>query len=109
MASQQSNVSLHGSATLKARERGSHATIQLAPDEERGSRIEPTSLCAACAALEHQAIAALAYRYWQERGCPEGSAEEDWFRAEQDMQNKTVFGYSADDYYQSGPVLVFAH
>jgi len=27
-------------------------------------------------------IAALAYRLWQERGCPIGSPEEDWFRAE---------------------------
>ena len=28
-------------------------------------------------------IAALAYSLWQERGCPEGSPEEDWFRAEE--------------------------
>jgi hypothetical protein len=27
-------------------------------------------------------IAALAHALWQERGCPEGSAEEDWFNAE---------------------------
>jgi len=25
--------------------------------------------------------AALAYRLWQARGCPQGSPEEDWFRA----------------------------
>jgi len=31
-------------------------------------------------------IAALAYALWQERGCPEGTAEEDWFRAEQEVQ-----------------------
>jgi hypothetical protein len=31
------------------------------------------------------AIAPLAYRYWQERGCPEGCSEEDWFRAERDL------------------------
>ncbi|MGA2182234.1 MAG: DUF2934 domain-containing protein [Bryobacteraceae bacterium] len=28
-------------------------------------------------------IAALAYRLWQERGCPIGSPEEDWLRAEE--------------------------
>ena len=33
-------------------------------------------------------IAALAYSLWQERGCPEGTAEEDWFRAEQEVQAK---------------------
>jgi hypothetical protein len=30
-------------------------------------------------------IAALAYAYWRERGCPDGSPEEDWFRAEQEL------------------------
>jgi hypothetical protein len=29
----------------------------------------------------HEAIAQLAYSYWEQRGCPHGSAEEDWFRA----------------------------
>jgi len=27
-------------------------------------------------------VAALAYQLWQERGCPIGSDQEDWFRAE---------------------------
>lgn len=26
-------------------------------------------------------IAALAYELWQDRGCPDGAPEEDWFRA----------------------------
>ncbi len=26
-------------------------------------------------------VAELAYALWQERGCPDGSSEEDWFRA----------------------------
>lgn len=26
-----------------------------------------------------------AYFRWQARGCPEGSPEEDWFRAEQEL------------------------
>jgi len=32
-----------------------------------------------------QAIAALAYEFWQARGCPDGTPEEDWFRAEQEI------------------------
>jgi len=28
------------------------------------------------------AIAELAYRLWEERGCPEGAPEEDWYAAE---------------------------
>ena len=28
------------------------------------------------------AIAELAYRLWEERGCPHGSPEDDWYKAE---------------------------
>ena len=34
---------------------------------------------------EHEQIAALAYALWQARGCPEGSPDEDWLRAEQEL------------------------
>jgi len=33
----------------------------------------------------HEQTALLAYALWQQRGCPEGSSEEDWFRAEQEL------------------------
>jgi len=32
-------------------------------------------------------IAALAYQLWNDRGCPIGSPEEDWFRAEMELTN----------------------
>jgi len=32
-----------------------------------------------------EAIAALAYQLWQARGCPDGSPEEDWFRADREI------------------------
>jgi len=38
------------------------------------------------AALEHERISALAYFYWQQRGCPDGSPDEDWFRAEREIR-----------------------
>lgn len=31
-------------------------------------------------------IALLAYSYWEARGCPFGSPEEDWLRAEQEVR-----------------------
>jgi hypothetical protein len=34
-------------------------------------------------------IAALAYELWQQRGCPEGSPEEDWYQAERKIQSQT--------------------
>jgi hypothetical protein len=30
-------------------------------------------------------IAQLAYELWQQRGCPDGSPELDWFQAEQEL------------------------
>jgi hypothetical protein len=33
-----------------------------------------------------QDIAALAYQHWQARRCPDGSPEEDWFKAERELQ-----------------------
>lgn len=35
-----------------------------------------------------QEVAELAYQFWQARGCPDGSPEEDWFRAEQELQSR---------------------
>jgi len=34
----------------------------------------------------HEDIAALAYSYWEARGCQGGSPEEDWLRAEQELR-----------------------
>lgn len=37
-------------------------------------------------AIDHQAIARLAYSYWAARGFNGGSAEEDWLRAEREIR-----------------------
>ena len=37
---------------------------------------------------EHEEIARLAYSYWEARGRPEGSPEEDWLRAERTLQSR---------------------
>ena len=36
--------------------------------------------------VSESAIAALAYQLWQQRGCPIGSDQQDWFRAEEDLK-----------------------
>jgi Protein of unknown function (DUF2934) len=38
-------------------------------------------------AVDQEAIALLAYSYWEERGCPPDSPHEDWFRAEAELRN----------------------
>jgi hypothetical protein len=35
-------------------------------------------------------IATLAYQLWQDKGCPVGSDQEDWFRAEAMLKNALV-------------------
>jgi Protein of unknown function (DUF2934) len=34
---------------------------------------------------DHAEIASLAFALWHQRGCPDGSPEEDWFRAEREV------------------------
>jgi cytochrome c len=39
------------------------------------------------AVSKREMTALLAYAYWMQRGCPFGSPEEDWFRAEREMDS----------------------
>jgi hypothetical protein len=47
--------------------------IQNSPDDTSGNY----------STTRDDAVAKLAYQLWLDRGCPEGSPEEDWLRAEQ--------------------------
>jgi Protein of unknown function (DUF2934) len=40
--------------------------------------------------MDHGAIATRAYELWQARGCPIGSSQEDWFRAEQELKDRVA-------------------
>jgi len=39
-----------------------------------------------------QQIVALAYELWQARGCPQGSPEEDWYRAVEQLRHTSKNG-----------------
>jgi len=39
--------------------------------------------------LNQQDVADLAYQRWVERGCPQGSPEEDWFEAERQVSSRS--------------------
>jgi hypothetical protein len=39
-------------------------------------------------AFGHEDIAALAFEKWQTRGCPDGSPEEDWFAAVEELRSR---------------------
>jgi hypothetical protein len=53
------------------------------PTNGGGSREIPATACP-----DQADIARLAYLHWLERGCPIGSPEEDWSRAEQDLKKE---------------------
>ena len=41
-------------------------------------------------AIEHEEISRLAYSYWEARGLSGGSAEEDWYRAEEELKKPAM-------------------
>jgi hypothetical protein len=45
--------------------------------------------------LDEHEVAERAYLHWIERGCPENSAEEDWFEAERELRLVKVAGAGA--------------
>jgi hypothetical protein len=56
----------------------------------------------------HDETARLAYIYWEARGCPDGSAEEDWFHAEQELRHETGPIGTPNDVVEQGNTLSVA-
>jgi len=48
-------------------------------------------------AIDDDEVAALAYRLWLERGCPEGSPQEDWFMAEREVRRSSATRFAAEE------------
>ena len=70
------------------------AAVAENPNEPAESAVQIAGAEAGC--TEH-GIAALAYKLWQERGCPNGSDQEDWFRAENELKSRTVLAEGASE------------
>jgi hypothetical protein len=65
----------------------SHAEeVNPAPTPVAVSPSEPLAPTEISEERRFQDIAAVAYRYWQARGCPDGSPDEDWFKAEYEVR-----------------------
>lgn len=41
------------------------------------------------ASVNHEAVEAMAYQLWLLRGCPIGSEQEDWYRAEEELKDNS--------------------
>ena len=68
------------------------------PDKQRPVQLIPDFL----GEDRHEFVAKLAYQLWEERGCPFGSPEVDWFRAERAVYSSLLapglITQSANDY-----------
>jgi len=68
---------------------GKQAAVKRAPVKRTATmRSKPrvaASLAASTVVSSTDQVAERAYFYWLERGCPHGSAQDDWLRAEQDL------------------------
>jgi hypothetical protein len=40
------------------------------------------------ALVDPETVEAMAYQFWLHRGCPTGSDQEDWYRAEAELKDK---------------------
>jgi hypothetical protein len=79
--------------TLKRRSRS--MSTEVASQVELGTAVmEPNNEPAVSPSGEQ--IAALAYSYWEARGCQGGSPEEDWFRAERELRERQSQGGAAN-------------
>jgi hypothetical protein len=59
-------------------------TVAVAEAKANGS----AAAAAKTVSFSREEVARLAHQFWAERGHRHGSAEEDWFRAEQALRNK---------------------
>jgi hypothetical protein len=54
--------------------------------------------------MKHDQISRIAYRFWQERGCPDGSPEVDWMRAEAEVVSTSLVESGLDESESLGEV-----
>jgi len=89
---------LHGSAAHahRAAERQSgkqdhltgheHSRQALEHSQDAHQHTQNATIGHGIAAFGHDEIAVLAHELWRERGCPDGSPEEDWFHAAEKLR-----------------------
>jgi hypothetical protein len=89
------NVVVSSAAALPARRksvssnRTARTIVSNAPvSEPEVLTVAPSAAVATPAEPAQDAVARLAYSYWQARGCQGGSPEADWLRAEQKLRAK---------------------
>lgn len=67
-----------------------HEQSRLALEHTRDAHhyTQATTVGRGIAAFVHNDIAVRAHELWQARGCPEGSSQEDWFHAAEELRSR---------------------
>jgi hypothetical protein len=80
-------VNTHSTATKPAAARRKAAPKSIAAEPSNASIASLAEAVHNPPALDTRSIEELAYHSWLERGCPMGSPDEDWYRAEQKLKS----------------------
>lgn len=67
-----------------------HSRQALEHGQDDHQRTQVVSIGHGITAFGHDDIAALAHKLWQARGRPNGSPEEDWFRAAEQLRSRKI-------------------
>ena len=66
-----------------------HSRQALEHSQEAHQQTQAATIGRGIAAFGHDDIAVLAQELWQARGCPDGSPQEDWFHAAEELRSRT--------------------
>lgn len=64
-----------------------HSTQALEHSQDAHRNTQAVASRHGISAFGHDDIAALAYALWQARGCPDGSSQDDWFHAAEELRS----------------------
>jgi len=65
-----------------------HSRQVLQDSQDANHQTQMAAAAHAIVTFGHAEIAALAHELWQARGCPDGSPEEDWFHAAEELRSR---------------------
>ncbi len=66
-----------------------HSQQALEHSQEAHQHTQAVTVGHGIAAFGHEDIAVLARELWQARGCPNGSPQEDWYRAVEELRSRS--------------------
>jgi hypothetical protein len=69
----------HSSKTFRLAQQDHQLVAMDAMELGSGARVQEA---------DERKVAALAYDMWRARGCPEGSPEQDWFQAQEELRSR---------------------